>query len=381
VSGEIGGVITLAGTDDGAYWFNSASLVVTGVDDQGVDNSGINLTFGTTSSGGNITLGANAVVTENGTDNGIGLGNNGTATLGGSGNAASGVSGEIGGVITLAGTDDGAYWFNSASLVVTGVDDQGVDNSGINLTYGTTSSGGNITLGASAVVTENGTGNSITLGNNGTVTIGGSGNNATVGNNSNVTISNNTVGGTVTETSSSVTISNNVSVEIGGTGNIINNGTANSVSLTPQNTLTIAAGTSLAATMSNTGTIDVVSGTLVFQRAVSNSATFQLGGTATLDFLNTVASGSGMQFIQQDGTLEVQGTGLFAAQVSGFVAGETIDAAAVLYGLGPTVQFAAGTLTVNDGTHATSFNMLGTYTANSFHLATDGHGGTAITYT
>ena len=41
----------------------------------------------------------------------------------------------------------------------------------------------------------------------------------------------------------------------------------------------------------------------------------------------------------------------------------------------------SGTLTVTDGTHTASIELLGQYAANEFTASSDGHGGTLITFT
>ena len=41
----------------------------------------------------------------------------------------------------------------------------------------------------------------------------------------------------------------------------------------------------------------------------------------------------------------------------------------------------SGTLTVTDGVHTASIQLLGQYTASEFATASDGHGGTLITFT
>ena len=41
----------------------------------------------------------------------------------------------------------------------------------------------------------------------------------------------------------------------------------------------------------------------------------------------------------------------------------------------------SGTLTVTDGVHTASIQLLGQYTASEFAAASDGHGGTLITFT
>ena len=39
-----------------------------------------------------------------------------------------------------------------------------------------------------------------------------------------------------------------------------------------------------------------------------------------------------------------------------------------------------GTLTVSDGTHSRPFSLTGSYNTAGFHIASDNHGGTAVTF-
>jgi hypothetical protein len=48
-------------------------------------------------------------------------------------------------------------------------------------------------------------------------------------------------------------------------------------------------------------------------------------------------------------------------------------------GYSRNIDNTGGTLTVSDGTHATSLALLGQYMSSSFALASDGHGGTLVT--
>jgi len=62
-----------------------------------------------------------------------------------------------------------------------------------------------------------------------------------------------------------------------------------------------------------------------------------------------------------------------------------IDLSEISFGANTTLAYSAnsdntgGTLTVSDGAHAQSLALLGQYTAASFVMAGDGHGGTVIT--
>jgi uncharacterized repeat protein (TIGR03803 family) len=132
--------------------------------------------------------------------------------------------------------------------------------------------------------------------------------------------------------------------------------------------------------MSNSGTVAVSAGTLSFAQAVSGSGAFVLDGVATLDLDGGTGSGSTMQFVYPGGTLETQALGGFGAVISGFAAGDVIDAAGVGFVTGTTtVGFNGGTLTVTEGASSAGFTLSGSYVAGGFQIGTDGHGGTDIT--
>ena len=128
------------------------------------------------------------------------------------------------------------------------------------------------------------------------------------------------------------------------------------------------------------GTIVATAGTLSLAQGATGAGTFILDGAATLDFVSGVGGGSTMQFLHAGGTLATHADGLFGATISGFGAGDVIDAAGVVFGVGNTLGFNAGTLTVGDGTHSAGFALVGTYSVGGFHMGSDGHGGVAITY-
>jgi hypothetical protein len=93
------------------------------------------------------------------------------------------------------------------------------------------------------------------------------------------------------------------------------------------------------------------------------------------------------------GTLQLDGGTSFGWHVAGFGAGDQIDLEDIAF-VPPTgkknqnaeVSYTAGinqsgTLTVTDGTHTASIQLLGQYTASEFTAASDGNGGTLITFT
>jgi hypothetical protein len=133
--------------------------------------------------------------------------------------------------------------------------------------------------------------------------------------------------------------------------------------------------------VSNSGTIAVSSGTLSFGQAVGGAGVFVLNGAATLDLVGGAGSGSTMQFLHPGGTLETQALGSFASTISGFAAGDVIDAASVGFNAGTTtVGFNNGTLTVANGANAAAFTLSGSYSAGGFQIGSDGHGGTGVTF-
>jgi hypothetical protein len=168
---------------------------------------------------------------------------------------------------------------------------------------------------------------------------------------------------------------------IDGTASINSQGNA---SVLNAGTILLAGGTGnsqVYANVNNSGTIAVSAGTLTLEQGASGPGTFLLDGDAVLDFAGAVTGGATMQFLHAGGTLETAGTGLFGATVSGFGGSDVLDAAAVVYSASDTKLFSGGTLTVSDGTHTALFGLTGNYTSGgTFHLATDGHGGTAITF-
>jgi hypothetical protein len=140
--------------------------------------------------------------------------------------------------------------------------------------------------------------------------------------------------------------------------------------------------TAVNAAMSNGGTVIASSGTLTFGQVVGGAGEFVLDGTATLDLVGGTGSGSTMQFLHPGGTLETQVLGQFASTISGFAAGDAIDAASVKFVTGTTtVGFTGGTLTVTEGVQSVAFTLTGTYAAGGFHIiGPDANGGTEVGY-
>ena len=69
--------------------------------------------------------------------------------------------------------------------------------------------------------------------------------------------------------------------------------------------------------------------------------------------------------------------------VSGLVAGNGIDISDLIPGsalLTFTANAGGGVVHLTDGTHTTQFQLNGSYSPGSFHLAADGYGGTFLSY-
>ena len=83
------------------------------------------------------------------------------------------------------------------------------------------------------------------------------------------------------------------------------------------------------------------------------------------------------------GTLQLDASTAFGGQISGFGGYDQIDLRDLAFSSGTTTlgyssSTNSGTLTVSDGTHTANLALLGNYTAGSFAMSVDGHGGTLI---
>jgi autotransporter passenger strand-loop-strand repeat protein len=111
-------------------------------------------------------------------------------------------------------------------------------------------------------------------------------------------------------------------------------------------------------------------------------STVTIGGSGAFSIL-TLASGAIAKGITFEGSgpniLDILGTGTYGT-VTGFAVGDEIDLDAVNF-KSAIKQFnsTANTLTVTDEIHSVSIELLGHYSAGSFHLGADGLGGTVVT--
>jgi hypothetical protein len=348
-----GDTVTVNGTADVLNFVNGGTLY-TGAG-SAATLTGSNMTVWMNAAGGTLTaVGSNDTVT---------AGANAVVTVIGNCDVVGTWAGDI---INVTGQGDVVYSSNVG--ITAGAATTGLLVFGNNNTL-SASSGDSMTLyGTGEVV--NASGVTITTASAAAVALNGNLNTANMGAASSLTLIGNSTSNTIT-----------------GSGTLTNGGSGNSVSLTPKGTLKIATNASLAANISGSGTIDLASGTLVCQTAGNQGSTFLLDGSVTLDFRNAITGGATMRFVQPNATLETEATGAFGASISGFTSGDTLDASSIVFGLKPSDLFTlaagsgGGTLSVTDGVHSASFALIGSYVATGFHLAGDGHGGTAITYT
>jgi autotransporter passenger strand-loop-strand repeat protein len=205
---------------------------------------------------------------------------------------------------------------------------------------GGTASGTSVSSGGAEIVSSGGVATSVTIvGGVQTVVRGGSANGTVVSSGGSEIVSG-TASGTVVDAGGSVVVWS------GGTANalILNGGSA-----------TVMSGGAISGATISSGTLVISSG----GAALSSTVTFAGSGSLVLDDTK------------------------FRGKIAGFDSpAETIDLTTVTFGsattLGYTGNSLSGTLTVTDGTHTARLAMLGQYTAASFHLIDDTHGGTLV---
>jgi hypothetical protein len=158
-----------------------------------------------------------------------------------------------------------------------------------------------------------------------------------------------------------------------GTNAVANGGLIESIS---------TGGLSIAGALTNTGTLSVSKGTLSVGGAVSGAGTVKIsGGTAAfaaafnenVTFSGTTASVLGLGASQT-----------YAGQISGFskTGNSTLDLMDIAFGGSTKATYSgnsvSGVLTVTDGTHTAKVTLAGDYTAATFTVSSDGHGGTNV---
>jgi len=144
-------------------------------------------------------------------------------------------------------------------------------------------------------------------------------------------------------------------------------------------------GTSIvSAPLANSGTVEVAKGTLDLAGVVTGGGALNADAQTTLEFGAAVATGGMASFAGANAVLRLDDAANFKASIAGFAASETIDLRSIGFGAGTTIAYmgsaTAGTLTVTHGTESAQIALLGQFVAANFHAASDGHGGTDITF-
>ena len=135
--------------------------------------------------------------------------------------------------------------------------------------------------------------------------------------------------------------------------------------------------------LTNNGSISIASDTEELAGAVGGTGSFSLS-TANLQFDSSVSAG---QTINETGAdaLTLKQAQSFAATISGFGTGDTIDATnfvetATSYNFVENSMGTGGTLTLHDASLTANILMTGDYSNSSFTLAPDSGTGTLVKF-
>jgi hypothetical protein len=134
----------------------------------------------------------------------------------------------------------------------------------------------------------------------------------------------------------------------------------------------------------NNGAVDLISDTQEFVRSVSGKGTIDLNSGSTLRFDGWV----GYQNITDHGAdaIELRQAGWFSGWISGFAAGDTIDAqniadAQAAFSYHENAAGTAGVLTLTEGSQTANLHFGGNYKLSDFGFAPDSGGkGTLISF-
>jgi fibronectin-binding autotransporter adhesin len=320
----------------------------------------------------------------------ITIGSGDTLTLSGAGSALSGSVGGAGATLAVAG---GTTAINTgASLSV----------STLSLTGGTTTLGESLTYagvfneGAGATLTLT-TADKYTL--SGATTLSGTVNGASTLKVSNATVNGLIIGGTAdlddtgtvdqtgaitvgdkTSSAAILTIAAGATYAIQAGGIAI--GKAATSSIKNSGTLTYA-GTGegvIALKTLDAGSMVAASGTMDFAAALTGTGSMTVDSGATLEVDSTAAATLSAIFNGADAILALNDANKFAATINGFAATDTID---LLGQKATTATLGAGdALVIKNGAKVVAtLQLAGTYTGDTFNVASDGNGGSNITVT
>jgi hypothetical protein len=142
-------------------------------------------------------------------------------------------------------------------------------------------------------------------------------------------------------------------------------------------------GVSILSAVANSGLLTVTKGVLTLAGAVNGAGSLHIGG-GTADVVTTSFNQS-VFFTGTTGVLELAKSQAYAGSISGFSKTGTtsLDLADITFAVGTTKATYSGTsasgiLTVTDGARTANIHLTGDYTASTFNLSSDGHGGTTV---
>jgi hypothetical protein len=156
-------------------------------------------------------------------------------------------------------------------------------------------------------------------------------------------------------------------------------------------------GAELSVAFVNEGKVSIRSGALDFLGPLTNDGTMSAGRRSSLQIAQSVAgsgvidigsagrvaldagagSGTTVDFLKDNGLLDLQVPIDFKGTIKGFVNGDRID---LVKTLATSERFSSGVLTVKNGSATVAeLHFAGDYTSASFRLFSDSHGGTLIT--
>ncbi len=142
-----------------------------------------------------------------------------------------------------------------------------------------------------------------------------------------------------------------------------------------------AGGTTIAGAVANAGTLAASGGTLTIKGAVTGAGTVRLNA-ATVALLSTFTEN--VTFTGATGVLELHKSQTYTGTITGLskTGGSQLDLADIVFGSKTKATYSgtatSGTLTVTDGTHTAHIKLAGDYTASTFVVASDGHGGSLV---
>ena len=185
-------------------------------------------------------------------------------------------------------------------------------------------------------------------------------------------------GGTTVQVSSGGSI-HVADVELGGIVKLAGGGVnARADFITYGGSEVVGNGTVSAAAIANAGLLVANGGTLLAGGSITGTGGMRIMSGATLQLSGPVAASQTIQFESGANRLALGDAGAVAAHITDFATGDAID---LLGDAATKLAYAGGALSVSNGsTLVAKLEIKGSYTTANFRLASDGHGGSVISY-